>query len=975
MIEQQDYNGALRLLAALQRAHPELRDETTRLISQVIIVRGQLYNIVLSELIEVLYVQHDGDKAVGLIAELQKIDPARSMREAYNATEFVRFWKLMDNAAALASTGKIAEALSLYLLPLADPKKAGFTMQQPAFEAAGFGQLVIGNVKEAVSRLLSTGRRQTVAVDVLIAVPAAVDSFLAGGAMEGSVARFEGVVAPLLNAARAETAVSRITASLSEMRRSLRDTAGRSGDDAYLQYLIWLCAGREKKTEGIAWALNQLWKERAGIVAEKAVARASSAFQAARARYEAGNLSDADATFMDAYYRSVIAVKASALAGAGISLSATTGWSLPAAHAQTLLALLTKASAAQETAAEVAAFRTLIGYRRELAALPELNFDDAVDKARAAEEAARLTAARAAFEGRTRDALREASDWRGRADEWTEKARTVAALAPLAQSARGIADMFEAFASGALQERDLSYALRLAKIGGRDFQGRLDSAVTMRRQGEDLKNGTTNGEVPAGQVGLLESYPERAILVFQDARVRLDALIGDIGSLEQQLQGEKEYVTASAEMATLRKGAEGRPGYDDLLRSAQEERRALDRLIAEAEKQVDDAAIASKEGDNWFAAAQNSLSKQDPDGASSFLDKSLDAYVKSQSIATTAHATSRTDKDIPDLQRKIAALKNSIAVGNAQKAIGAINVKFNARNYLGASDSLDAAERDWSQTQEGTYPPFDNLRFNIQNALQLSAGRDISRLDPKADVVNTFIKYAQDSLAAGRLADAEANVNDALAVAPNYGAAKVLELMIKKQTDPTAFQKDASAQIALYMKMATETTNPVGQKTAYLALLDYSRLDPKFSAQTRTAIQELEYDLKLRRRPATPGQIAEANQLVQQAAQVQQQATPEAYQQALGLLKQALQVNPDSAAAVRMDGEIRTKMGSTALAALSTADTQKYKQALRLYIAGVYQDAYDIVLGMWNDARSPRNRTYDQLQKLKKRCEVALNIS
>ena len=975
MIQEQDYNGALKLLAALQRAHPELRDETTKLISQVIIVSGQEYNKILSELIEVLYVQHDEDKAVGLIAELQKIDPTRSVREAYNATEFVRFLKLMDNAAALASTGKIAEALSLYLLPLADPKKAGFTMQKPDFEAAGYGQLVISNVKEAVSRLLSTGRRLVDAVDANVAVPAAVESVLAGGATEGSAVRFEGVVAPLLNAARAEIAVSRIASSFSEMRRSLRDTAGRGGDDVYLQYLIWLCAGREKKTEGMAWAINQLWKDRAGSAAEKAAAGASSAFQAARALYEAGSLSEADAAFTDAYYRSVVAVKASALAGAGIPLSASAGWSLSAAHAQTLMMLLTRASTAQETGAEVAAFRTLIGYRRELAAMRVVSFDDAVDQARAAEETAELTAARAALEARTRDALRERSGWRGRADAWMEKARTGAALAPLAQSAREIANRFESFASDELQQRDLSYALRLAKIGGRDFQERLASAVRMRRQGEDLKNGTRNGEISAEHVGLLETHPEGAILVFQDASVRLDALIMDIGSLEQQLQGEKAYVTASAEMAALRKGAGGRPGYDDLLRSAQEERRAMDRLIAEAEKQMDDAAIASKEGDTWFSSAQNSLNKRDPDGASSFLDKSLDAYVKSQSIASTAHAAARTDKDIPDLQQKIATLKNSIAVGNAQKAIAAINMKFNARDYLGASDSLDAAERDWSQAQEGTYPPFDNLRLNIQNALQLSAGRDISRLDPKADVVNTFIKYAQDSLAAGRLADAAANVNDALAVAPNYGAAKVLELMIKKQTDPVAFQKDASAQIATYMKMATETTNPAGQKMAYLALLDYGRLDPKFSAQTKTAIQELEYDLKLRRRPATPQQIAEANQLVQRAAQVQQQATQEAYQQALGLLKQALQVNPESAEAVRLDGEIRTKMGSTALAALSTPDTQKYKQALSLYIAGAVQEAYDIVLGLWNDARAPRNRTYDQLQKLKKRCEVALNIS
>jgi tetratricopeptide (TPR) repeat protein len=113
---------------------------------------------------------------------------------------------------------------------------------------------------------------------------------------------------------------------------------------------------------------------------------------------------------------------------------------------------------------------------------------------------------------------------------------------------------------------------------------------------------------------------------------------------------------------------------------------------------------------------------------------------------------------------------------------------------------------------------------------------------------------------------------------------------------------------------------------------------------------------------------------VEQATRVQQQGTADAYQQALELLKQALQENPDNVAAVNLDAEVRRKLTSTALTALSPADSLKYKQALSLYISGAYQDAYDIVQGLWNDPRSQRNRTYDQLQKLKKRCEVALNI-
>jgi hypothetical protein len=239
-------------------------------------------------------------------------------------------------------------------------------------------------------------------------------------------------------------------------------------------------------------------------------------------------------------------------------------------------------------------------------------------------------------------------------------------------------------------------------------------------------------------------------------------------------------------------------------------------------------------------------------------------------------------------------------------------------------------------------------------------------------VVNAFIKNAQDNLAAGKLAAATQNVKDALAVAPNYGTAKVLQLTIKKQTDPAGFQRDAAAQIATYMKMGEDKGNIDGQKTAYLALLDYSRLDPKFAAQTQKTIQNLEYDLGLARRPPTAQQVAQSIALVQQANATQQQGTQDGFVAALGLLKQALQVDPDNTDAVRLDGLIRTRMGSTAAVTLAPADMQAYNDGYSMFLSGAYQDAYDKIMEVWDNPKAPRNKTYGPLQRLKKRLEVQL---
>jgi hypothetical protein len=635
---------------------------------------------------------------------------------------------------------------------------------------------------------------------------------------------------------------------------------------------------------------------------------------------------------------------------------------------------LGRALAAQEYAAESLAYRQLIGFKRDLDALPPAPAalpGAVVSSAGATAETTALASARTSIEQRLGESRSQGAAWTARATSWESKAGAIDSAPARSADARRVAAHFRTFADTDLQSRDLAYALRIAAIRGAGFPQRLDAAAALRARAEDLMDGTVNGQSPPG-TSIAEKHPDQAAALLATAAGNLDSLIADILALEQDLQAEKPYVKASTGFSGLLEGTTSRPGFNTTLRTAQTERAKVDTLTASSQRQMDDAALASREGDNNFAQAQSALNRGDPDGAASSLDLANVAYERSLTNEFSEHAAARTrtGNDTVQLNVRILNLQNTISVSNAQKAIAAINKLIISKDFLGASDSLDAAVRAWNQTQEGTYPPFDNLKLTIQAAVELSQGREISRLDAKADVVNAFIRNAQDNLAAGKLADATQNVKDALAVAPNYGAAKVLQLMIKKQTDPAGFLRDATEQIAAAMKNAVDATNREAQKTAYLALLDYSKLDPKFAAQTRGTIQELEYTLGLARRPATAQQAAQSNALVQRANATQQQGTSEAYLAALDLLKQALVVNPDNTDAVRLDGLIRTRMGSTALVSLSPGDSQLFNQANDLTLSGAYQDAYDTLMRIWNG--SPRNKTYGPLVRLKKRLEVQL---
>jgi len=99
LIQQQDYAGALKLLAAIQRDNPDLRDATSRLIAQIMTVT-QHYNSVLEEL---NHASAAGDVAAmqKVLPELQKIDPQRAAGLSKTAGVLVGVLQLMNTAESL----------------------------------------------------------------------------------------------------------------------------------------------------------------------------------------------------------------------------------------------------------------------------------------------------------------------------------------------------------------------------------------------------------------------------------------------------------------------------------------------------------------------------------------------------------------------------------------------------------------------------------------------------------------------------------------------------------------------------------------------------------------------------------------------------------------------------------------------------------------------------------------------------------
>ena len=297
-----DYPGALKLLARIQREHPEQRDETQRLIMQIITNQGKEYNQVLARLIHVLYQEQDADKALPLINTLSKLDPSRSGEQMRQSIVYVKFLKLMDAAAAMLSQGKIAEAIDLYLLPITNPEKAGFDMDKQKFDSGGYGDIITASVREAVGKIVDAAGQARGEVASSQAAQAALVSLVTSPVSAQSPDQLDQAFSPLAVARGQQKTVAAAVSSLDSAGKAIGPGAAGTNGQSYLRYLASLCQGRkDKPPEGIEQAISMLWEPQAEAAAEAAAKAAASTFADAEKRLAQGDLAAAEPKLQDAY--------------------------------------------------------------------------------------------------------------------------------------------------------------------------------------------------------------------------------------------------------------------------------------------------------------------------------------------------------------------------------------------------------------------------------------------------------------------------------------------------------------------------------------------------------------------------------------------------------------------------------------------------------------------------------------------------
>ena len=951
LMDQLDYPGALKLLAKIQREHPDQRDETQRLITMIISNQGKEYNQVLTRLIHVLYVDEDADAALPLIDTLRRLDPYRSKGEAQKSLLYVKFLKLMDSAAALLNEGKVPEAIDLYLSPFADPARAGFDMDKPAFDAAGYGDIVAASVRDAVARIVDAGTQARNEAPAVRGAQSALGSVVTSTPGPQTLARLDEGFAPLALVRQQEQAVLSSAAALDDVSKAIGESAQGTAGESYLRYVSSITRGRKgKPPEGLARAVAMLWEPAAESTASAAAGAAASSYSEARKLFDQGDLAGAEPKLHEAYDRGVLAVKAGSFMTGALHPSA--GWVFSASDSTRLTSLLGRISQSQETAAEAAALLQLISYERRAQALP----------AEATLDAQALAAARAQEMALHDEALGAGSKWQARASELAQQQLTGPALGPLIDGANAMARRFDSF-TAQLSQKDLAYAVALARSGAAQFGTRLSDEVKLRMDGMDTMNGTVNGKQPAQDV-FVERKPGAALKSFNDASSALDQLTADIAEFRTKLSGP---------VATNPTIADILANLDTVESKVRTESSEVSRLAQLAEQQHEQALTKRKEADLAFADGSQALAAKQYDGAKLQLGDARDLYLDSLLLEEDPEARKRYTAEIPALIERVnnAIVEKYIADVDAQVSEG--RRLFSNGEFLKSFLTLEAAQGRWRATL-GDRPnsDLDALLDRVRNALRVSGGRDLAPDDSRAPVINGFLNIANDKAGSAEklqkndprrkqlLDEAYDNVMSALDVDPVYRNAKALQLRIRKlqAKDDTAFRAEAKAEID---SIIDEYHNKKGQpERLYFALKDYQDILPDYQP-LRSAIQELEISLNLRIRPPSDAEIAGSNKSLADAEGIYNPGDSNSYGTALADLDTAIRLNPSNERAKALRRAILQKEGSPEASGIPAGDLARFAESKRLYNTEDYAGAYSILASLVSDKR---NASYPPLAQL-----------
>ncbi|NBC28594.1 MAG: hypothetical protein GVY29_01215 [Spirochaetes bacterium] len=978
-------NEAILVLQEAVRQDPELIDEAEALLDRIRRIRGD-YNDLFEQLIDNLINNPDDiETTLQIIDQMEQMDEFPNERVQEQITDARVIAQLafdrnvaatiMEEARTLIEQQQYAQAVDRYL--------SGFDLQRPRFEEQDYPQSIVDSANQAIEQIRGAAQSYLDTRQVFLSRERELVSAVSAQepeAVQTTAAPYsESFVA--LDDVRSE--LQQATELLRELRVRIAELNPEDPVDWHLRLITEFTRGLQTEAqEGIIGILNRFLSGSRNRVAESFASEEEAMWARARTAVEEERYDDAQSGFTALEQ---IAESDQRILTLATPIEAPTEAPLPEMLGEVPSAFRGRMVSARltDTASARLAESAVLSARDESipAALPQ--------ELAALEERRTLHSEIVA-------ALREQlAAWNTfRSEQITAVAEQLSE--PVSARAEFTATRLEQresrFVSREIETMDAIGGIRLSGLqeryeqldGLRDIAVRLMEGVPYSSQEVAVQALTGEGEAPepaegaegeGADVQVSYRYPDAGLIRLQDAQSQADSLLADLQSFISEFNDEPAYIRQSQAVQGHLNEAR------DLLSTLESTRNQIADRIIEAENQIAESQDLREEGDELIAEARQAVTQEEIEEARSIVEEARDAFFQALELQQDVAFRQESDALIQQLGDEILEAENQIVVRRTRQLVQEAEQQYDAEQYQTAFDTLENAQETWARTHPNEQnPEVQALLRYVNAALNLEGSRELAETEPLYPVLSNYLYVAredfveaqelldegQPSAAERRLVRADENLTNVTAVRPLNWEARVLKLRILQLQNAENFDEIFERRYEDALDQRDE--NP---QEALTSLETLAALNPDYPG-LQQAIIDLEIDLGIRPDPVTQAQIAESNQLLQEAQGIVQGGAGQAQTQAaISLLEEAVTLNPDNDQAKILLDELRIGLGGRATVALSSEDEQLFRRAEQLFVQNSVAQAYAIVQRLLQEEN---NQLYAPLLELERRITARLGI-
>lgn len=960
LISENRINEAILLLEQTVRDDPERIQESEALMRTIREIRGE-YNVLFEQLIDNLVNNPDDiERTLEIIDRMESLDEfpnervveqvqdARIVAQLAFDRNFVE--QRMDEARLLLDRGDYTGAVAVYF-ELRD-------LQRDSFDERGYGDIFVNSVNQAVAGL------RTIADEFAAALPpyqAAGNAVLASAA--GDVLALDGEdLTPLFDEAQRITDVltraDEIARGIAVIKSQVPLQFPDDPIDWYLNFQDFIARGRNEHRgdEGIVSAVERAYRGTIGQLTDAGRVRTADLFRVADEAVEARRFDAASESYQTAVVAAALWEQSEA-ALAGIFEQAPTLEAIQERLRPDEAHVIIRARTVAAVARSLAAYSTIMA---------------------GAEQPVDRTAELLVLRGQKDAARSTVASLRSGGEEYEGALAPIVAL-PDAYRNETIDDLADwgrlQWADGldrtTTRERELAIAISATQTRGFD-----DLASVQETQLVDLMPLTVGveEEVP-GEDDTVRTvrYPDRALEGYLAVSATLERLSDEQAGARDELAGDAEYVVDSGEVRSeiTRLDALGTRIAELQARTAAG--------VEEAQSLIDRAVALEEEATQRVADARTAIAAFQVNAARNNYDAAQEAFLTALTLREDPALRTAADTAIREVGLELQELENVVVVRRVRELLTQAENLYNQDEYIGARDTLIAAQQSWEQTNVESNTEIDRLLRLVTAALSLEEGRELAITDPLYPILSNYLSIAREDFnEAVRLLDREENrranayferaienLRNVRDVRPLNWDARILELRIAQLQNTDDFDVVFTARY----EAAVARLDQAGPLEVYSELEVLAEINPDFPG-IQERIRQLEIALNLRPNPIDQARIGQAAQLFQRANGLSAGGRDQVAV-AVSLLEEAVDLNPNNNDAKFLLDQLRIQLGGQATVALSTTDEQQYRRAETLFSQGGVLQALAIVERLLETAD---NQSYPPLVELRRRIALRLGI-